>query len=256
MDSGQYKVGKALSGGGGLRAYQDLVLGSRSWGFLLLHELVMLTASWVPGALGVVLRKFMYPLLLGRCGKGCLFGRSVSFRHPRKIRLGRGVTIDDGALIDAKGEGNAGITMGDDIYIGRNCIVYTKGGDIELDDGANISHNCELFSSNLLTIGRGTFVAAYSYLLSGGEYDVDSPQPLRMQPGTMSRGRTVVGDDVWIATHAVVTDGAVIGNGAVVAAGAVVRGAVEPWTMVGGLPAKHLRDLPPRANPPEPPKPE
>ena len=243
MAEGGYKVGKALKGGGGLAAYQDLVLGSRSWGFLLLHELVMLASQWVPGALGLFLRKLLYPLLLGSCGRGCLFGRGVSLRHPRKLFLGQGVVVDEGALLDAKGQDNRGVFLGDGVFVGRNSIVYTKGGDIELAAGVNISHNCELFSSNLLTVGAGTFIAAYSYLLSGGEYDLDSSTSLAQQPGTASRGPTRVGQNVWIAAHVVVADGSEIGDGAVVGAGSVVRGRVEPLTLAAGAPARAIRRL-------------
>ncbi len=240
---GPYKVGKALAGGGGLRAYQDMVLGSRSLGFLLLHELVMLLAQNTPGALGLVLRKKLYPWLLGACGAGCLFGRGVSLRHPGKIRLGAGVVVDDNALLDAKGEENRGLDLGDGVYIGRNSIVYTKGGDIELARQVNVSHNCELFSSNLLAIGPGTFIAAYSYLLSGGEYDLDSPVPLAEQAGTKSRGPTRVGANVWIAAHVVVADGSVIGDGAVVGAGSVVRGEIPAGVLAAGAPARVIRPL-------------
>lgn len=239
----EYKVGKALKTGGGLRAYQDLVLGSRSLGYLLLYELVMLLSQWVPGALGILLRKFLYPLLLGQCGNGCLFGRGVSLRHPRKIRLGLGVVVDDNALLDAKGEANRGLELGDGVYIGRNAIVYTKGGDIELAPGVNVSHNCELFSSNLLSVGRGTFIAAYSYLLSGGEYELDTNTPLAEQSGTHSRGPTRVGKNVWIAAHCVVADGATMGDNAVLGAGSVLMGEVPAGSLAAGAPAKVVRAL-------------
>src|SRR6185436_6832432 len=58
--------------------YQDLVIGSRDFFRLLHFELVMLFASRVPGALGLVLRKVLYPSLLGSCGKGVVFGVDVS----------------------------------------------------------------------------------------------------------------------------------------------------------------------------------
>jgi acetyltransferase-like isoleucine patch superfamily enzyme len=151
--------------------------------------------------------------------------------------------IDDGAMLDAKGQSNWGLVLGDGVYVGRGSLIYTKNGNIELKPGANISANCELFSSNLLTVGRGTFVAAYSYLLSGGEYDMDSPVPLSEQPGTKSRGETRVGDNVWIAAHVVVADGSVIGDNAVAAAGSVVRGRVPAGTLVAGLPARPVRKL-------------
>jgi len=241
--SGPYKVSGALEGGGGLRAYQDLVLGSRSWSFLLKYELIMLLAQNTPGALGLWLRKKLYPKLLGGCGPGCLFGRGVTLRHPGKIFLGPGVVIDDGAMLDAKGQGNRGLVLGQGVYVGRNSIVYTKGGDIELAPGVNVSHNCELFSSNRLSVGPGTFIAAYSYLLSGGEYEVDTEVPLAEQPGTKSRGETRVGANVWIAAHVVVADGSRIGDHAVVAAGAVVRGDIPPAHLAAGVPARVVRAL-------------
>jgi maltose O-acetyltransferase len=65
------------------------------------------------------------------------------------------------------------------------------------------------------------------------------------------RGRTsapiVVEDEVWIGANAVILQGVTIGRGAVVAAGAVVNRDVAPYTLVGGVPARVLRDLSPSA---------
>src|SRR5688572_12634675 len=54
--------------------YQDLVVGSRDPLRLVLHELVVIATSWVPGALGLLLRKLAYPLLLGAVGRNVTFG--------------------------------------------------------------------------------------------------------------------------------------------------------------------------------------
>ena len=118
-----------------LRKYQDLVVGSRSLGRLLLYEAVALFASWVPGALGLVLRRALYPLLLGRCGRGVVFGQGVVLRHPHKIRLGDGVTVDDHVLLDAKGTSNRGIDVGNGVFLGRGTILSCKDGDIVLGGG-------------------------------------------------------------------------------------------------------------------------
>jgi len=53
--------------------------------------------------------------------------------------------------------------------------------------------------------------------------------------------RTEVGHDVWIGARAMVLDGVTIGNGAIIAAGAVVVKDVEPYSIVGGVPAKEIR---------------
>ena len=56
-----------------------------------------------------------------------------------------------------------------------------------------------------------------------------------------SRGPVVIGSDVWITYGAVIMSGVTIGDGAVVGACAVVTKDVEPYSIVGGNPAKHLR---------------
>lgn len=55
------------------------------------------------------------------------------------------------------------------------------------------------------------------------------------------RGDTVVGNDVWFGYEAVVMPGVRIGDGAIVAARSVVTADVEPYTIVGGNPARPLR---------------
>jgi len=56
-----------------------------------------------------------------------------------------------------------------------------------------------------------------------------------------SRGDILIGNDVWIGTNAMIMDGVSIGNGAIVAAGSVVTKSVEPYTLVGGNPAKSIK---------------
>jgi len=56
-----------------------------------------------------------------------------------------------------------------------------------------------------------------------------------------------VEDHVWIGTGAKILPGVTVGRGAVVAAGAVVTADVPPMTLVGGVPARILRQIEPRA---------
>jgi len=53
-------------------------------------------------------------------------------------------------------------------------------------------------------------------------------------------GDVVVGDKVWIGFRAIILPGVTIGEGAVVAAGAVVTRSVEPYSIVGGTPARKI----------------
>ena len=58
---------------------------------------------------------------------------------------------------------------------------------------------------------------------------------------SVATARTVVGNDVWIGRNATILQGITVGDGAIVAAHAVVTRDVEPYTIVGGVPARPIR---------------
>ena len=58
----------------------------------------------------------------------------------------------------------------------------------------------------------------------------------------LSKGAITVGDDVWIGYQATILSGVTIGQGAIVAAGSVVTKDVAPYSIVGGNPARHIKD--------------
>jgi acetyltransferase-like isoleucine patch superfamily enzyme len=216
--------------------YARLVVGRPGLGALLKHEAVVMCSQHVPGALGFALRKMLYPSLLGSCGRNVIFGQNVVLRHPHKIKIGDDVVVDDNCLLDAKGETNQGITIGSRVFIGRNTILSCKNGDIELDDGANIGFNCELFSASRVRVGEDTLLAAYCYLIGGDHNVADASMPVVAQ-GRRSTGVSV-GAGAWLGAGAKVLDGVTIGDGAVIGAGAVVRDAVPAKSIAVGVPAR------------------
>lgn len=216
--------------------YASLVVGRPGWGALIHHELVTLLAQNVPGALGFALRKSLYPSLLGACGRNVVFGQNVVLRHPGKIRIGDDVVIDDNCLLDAKGDTNAGITIGSGVFVGRNTILSCKNGDITIEDGANIGFNCEVFSASRVRVGAGTLLAAYCYLI-GGDHDFSDPDLSVLDQPRRSAGIDV-GEGAWLGAGAKILDGVTLGNRAVVGAGAVVRHAVPEGAIAVGIPAR------------------
>ena len=226
--------------------YRSLIIGRKDWWSLIKYEVVTLVCSWVPGVIGLFLRSKLYPLLLARTGRGAVFGANVVLRHPHKISLGDNVVIDDNCLLDAKGSGNQGIVIGNKAFIGRNSILSCKDGDILLADGVNVGFNCEIFSSSSVQIGENTVIAAYSYLIGGGNYDLYRLDvSFAEQEGMSSQGGILIGDSVWIGAGANVLDGVRIGSGSVVGAGAVVTRNIPDNSIAAGVPAKVLRSRTP-----------
>lgn len=243
QDEGRRQVGiqDAMSQprGSALRKYQDLVVGSRSLGRLVLFELVMLVSSWVPGALGLLLRQRLYPLLLGAVGRGVVFGQGVVLRHPAKIRIGDGVTIDDLVVLDAKGSSNRGIDIGDGVFLGRGTILSCKDGDIRLGDHTNVGFHCEIFSGSTVTVGRHGLFAAQAYLVGGG-HEFESGDVAVIDQPRVSKG-IALGENVWLGTGAKVLDGVRIGSDVVVGANAVVNMDLPDGAIAAGVPARVLR---------------
>jgi acetyltransferase-like isoleucine patch superfamily enzyme len=218
------------------KKYSSLIVGRPGIGALIKYEVVVALSQSVPGATGLVLRKFLYPLLLGACGRNVVFGQNVVLRHPHKIRIADNVVIDDNCLIDAKGESNTGIQIGTGVFVGRNTILSCKNGDIELSDGANIGFNCEIFSASRVKVGRSALMAAYCYLIGGDHEFSDTSRPV-LDQARKSAGITV-GDGAWLGAGAKVLDGVSIGAHAVIGAGAVVRESIPERATAVGVPAR------------------
>jgi len=241
----QHKFGGFFPGGfsGGAGKYRAF-----TWGDMPLHralwaELITMFFGSLPGALGLFLRRRLYPTLLGSCGGGVIFGRSVTLRHPHKIHIGARVVVDDNVVLDAKGKTNRGIVVGEGAFIGRNTILSCKNGDIVIGDGVNVSTNCQLTSVLRLEIGACTVIGSYCYFVSGGQYDYTSPVPFSKQEGSFEMRELVIGPNCWFGAHVTVTDKARIGEHCVIGAGAVVLGEIPPDSVAVGAPARVVRTL-------------
>lgn len=242
MSEGQIHIQREMEGKGTskVKLYGDLIVGNAGWLSIIKYELVTWLSTYVPGALGLLLRSKLYPCLLGSCGKGVTFGRGVVLRHPHKIHLGAGTVIDEGVLLDAKGSENEGIILGEGCFVGRNSILSCKNGTIRLGDRVNIGFNAEVFSGSLVTLGNDCLLAAYTYVVGGGHQFDDADASVIDQEHT-SEGITL-GEGVWLGAGVKVMDGLTIGDRTVVGAGAVVTKDLESGIVAAGLPAKKIRD--------------
>lgn len=102
-----------------------------------------------------------------------------------------------------------------------------------------------------LKIGAFCSIAANVDIFLGGHHYIQwvttYPLPTMLAqrapipPYGFSRGDVVIGNDVWLCSNSMVLSGVSIGHGAVVAAGSVVTRDVEPYSVVAGNPARHVK---------------
>jgi acetyltransferase-like isoleucine patch superfamily enzyme len=122
-------------------------------------------------------------------------------------------------------------------------LAVLPNGVLRIGDNVFINTGTTISASASVTIGSRVQIANCVTIMDDdfhGLENRDCPPPA--EP-------ICIEDDVWIATGAIVLKGVTIGQGAVVAAGAVVTKNVDPYTLVGGVPARLIRSLQPSRSP-------
>jgi acetyltransferase-like isoleucine patch superfamily enzyme len=113
-------------------------------------------------------------------------------------------------------------------------IIVCDGAALQLGSGY-ANNNVSIWCNKSISIGHGVFIGQNVAIRDGDGHTILDGRHEPIQPIT-------IGDHVWIGANAMILKGVTIGNGAVVAAGAVVCKDVAPRTLVGGVPAKLLRE--------------
>ncbi|MEM8751417.1 MAG: acyltransferase [Pseudomonadota bacterium] len=233
------RVVEALSGeGSALAKYRAFFVGREGLLNLLRYEAAVTFAGPTPGALGYALRKALFPGLFAEVGSGANFGRNLSLRCPSRIRIGAHVAIDDNCTLDARGAaGPDDFSIGDRTLIARDVVMVVKQAHLRIGRNGSIGSQTSLSAVSGIEIGDHAIIAGQCYV-GGGRYKTARGAGPMVEQGLLTKGPVVIGDDVWVGAGARIIDGVRIGDGAIVAAGAVVTADVEPYAIVGGMPAK------------------
>ncbi len=145
------------------------------------------------------------------------------------ITIGEHAFLSPLAMVDAEK-----LNMGAASLIAAHAYVT---GSIEMGDNCTV--NAFTVVRGTVSMGDGVRIGAHTSIL-GFNHSMDPSEPVFKQPLT-SKGISI-GDDVWIGSNVIVLDGVNVGPHAVLAAGAVVTKDVPDWAIVGGNPAKTIRD--------------
>ena len=129
-----------------------------------------------------------------------------------------------------------GITVPNDSIIYRCCRLVQPSG-IKIGHNTIIGDRCVLDGRSTLTIGNNVNIGGDTHIHTM-EHDINSPT------FAVSGGPVNIDDYVYLGTNVIILPDVSIGEGAVVASGAVVTKDVEPWSLVGGVPAKFIKKRP------------
>jgi acetyltransferase-like isoleucine patch superfamily enzyme len=207
------------------------------------EQAVINLLGWVPTLLGIALRGLFYRLILTMHGWAAIesgvrlrFAKHITLEHssyldqgvylhatPGGISIGSGTIVMHGAVLHVynfREIPSSGIWIGNNSLIGEYTVIRGQGG---------------------VVIGDRVYTSPFTQILAVNHVFEDPAQPF-VDQGITAEGIRI-DDDVWIGAGAIITDGIHVGQGAVIAAGAVVTEDVPAHTLVGGVPAKVLRNL-------------
>lgn len=120
--------------------------------------------------------------------------------------------------------------------------TYMRGGYVQ--NVRSIGRFCSIAKG--ITIGLGEHPISY---LSSHPFQYENVFPfwneskrfISQVEKEKMKSSPIIGNDVWIGANVTILRGVKIGDGAVIASGAVVNKDVQPYEIVGGVPAKHIR---------------
>lgn len=176
------------------------------------------------------------------------------FIHPQttikcasKIKIGKNFSVAQGCYIDALSK--QGLNCGDNVSIGFNTHIQLTGSLKMIGQGMKIGNNVGLGThgyygsgAGFVEIGNDTILGNYVSIHPENHNYKDKNIPIRLQ-GVNSKGGVKIGNNCWIGAKVTILDGTVIGNNCIVAAGAVVKGSFPDNVMIGGIPAKIIKNI-------------
>jgi acetyltransferase-like isoleucine patch superfamily enzyme len=152
------------------------------------------------------------------------------------------------------------VTIGNDNMLDCNIIFESREGEVIIGDRVFIG-NSSIICRSKIEFGNNIFVAWGAYFYDHDSHSLnykDRQKDILQQLVDYRNGLSFIQnknwnvvksspikicDNAWIGMNATILKGVTIGEGAIVGAGSVVTKNVEPWTVVGGNPAKMIRRI-------------
>jgi len=170
--------------------------------------------------------------------------KHCTFKCRRLIKIKPWLNIQRDVYIDALSR--KGVQFGSHVSIGCFTRIECTGSLSHLGEGFICGDHCGLGTNAFygaaggITLGNNVIVGNFVSFHSENHNFSDKGIPIRLQ-GVNHKG-IVVGDNCWIGAKATILDGVHIGSGCVIAAGAVVTKSFPDNVVIGGVPARIIKN--------------
>lgn len=190
------------------------------------------------------IRGIIYTVLRGRLHVSLFMEKRSVINYLRNIKLGKMVLLEQGVILSALQPGS--LIIGDNVKISSYSSIHVSKnfqditGHIRIGNNVGIGEYANLGGAGGLEIGDDCIVGAYFSCHPENHHYTDKKRLIKHQG--VHREGIVIGKNCWIGAKVTILDGAKIGNSCVIAAGAVVKGEFPDYTVIGGVPAKIIRE--------------
>lgn len=180
-----------------------------------------------------------------KTGKRVFIGSNTRILNSRNIVFGKNVTIETHSIIDAFASEK--IILGNCVKIGSFSNLNTTshlskyGKGLKVGDNSAIGDFAHIGASGGIEIGNDVIMGAYVSFHSENHNFNDKTTLIRDQ-GVTSKG-IFIGNNIWVGAKVTFLDGCKIGNNCVIAAGSVVNSIFPDNVVIGGVPAKILKEI-------------
>jgi acetyltransferase-like isoleucine patch superfamily enzyme len=207
-----------------------------------IKSLILFFIVFLPGDLGIVLRRLYYKRKFKSCGNNLIVETGVFVDNPHLVSVGDNVVIDKYCIIssgiDLTGiinrkdnldffysEGE--IVIGNDVHLVHNCIVMGYGG-VKISDKCTLSAGCKIYSMTNLAYDPEDRFKKVSIMPYSQAFFLVSPVVLK--------------ENVWLGLHSTVMPGVTIGQDSFSVVNSVIVRSAEENSYLSGNPATSIRN--------------
>jgi len=153
-------------------------------------------------------------------------------------KIGKNVKFYEGVRI--VGSSSGAVAIGNNVRILRGVTISTSPrGRIRIGNGVHIGEGSVIFSGEEIRIGDNVIIGPQNVIVDFDHRFQDLEIPINQQD--VNGKKITIGEDVWIASHCVITKGVTIGKGAVIGAGSVVNRNIPAYSVAAGVPVKVIK---------------